>query len=202
MNLIIVRHGETVDNASRTFQQPNSPLSSNGEQQAVLLARRLADFNVSKIICSDYLRTQKTAAPIASVLGLEVSLTPLLLERNFGDLRGQPYSSLDFDPFALDYEPVNGESWSVFNHRAGEVWQNLLNAAKDTDADIIAVTHGFMCRALIANHASLPDGIYLPAHWGNTSVTMIDREDHQVITLNCTAHLDGHSLDRQTGGQV
>ena len=164
MNLIIVRHGETVDNASRTFQQASSPLSQNGEQQAALLARRLADLNVSKIICSDYLRTQQTAAPIAAALGLEVSLTPLLRERNFGDLRGRPYSSLDFDPFALDYEPVNGESWGVFNRRAGEAWLALLKAAKNSDADIIAVTHGFMCRALIANHALLPDGIELPTH--------------------------------------
>ena len=202
MNLIIVRHGETVDNASRTFQQASSPLSQNGEQQAALLARRLADLNVSKIICSDYLRTQQTAAPIAAALGLEVSLTPLLRERNFGDLRGRPYSSLDFDPFALDYEPVNGESWGVFNRRAGEAWLALLKAAKNSDADIIAVTHGFMCRALIANHALLPDGIELPTHWGNTSLTIINQDDHQVTTLNCTAHLDGHSLDRQTSGQV
>ena len=202
MNLIIVRHGETVDNTSRTFQQPSSPLSQHGEQQAALLARRLADFNVSKIICSDYLRTQQTAAPIAAALGLEVSLTPLLRERNFGDLRGYPYLSLDFDPFAVDYEPVNGESWGVFNQRAGEAWLGLLSAAKNSDANIIAVTHGFMCRALIANHALLPDGIELPTHWGNTSLTIINQDDHQVTTLNCTAHLDGHSLDRQTSGQV
>jgi len=202
MNLIIVRHGETIDNASRTFQQPSSPLSQNGEQQADLLARRLASLNVGQIVCSDYHRTQQTAAPIAAALGLKVSLTPLLRERNFGDLRGQPYSALNFDPFALDYEPANGESWGVFKRRSSDAWQSLLNIAKNSDADIVAVTHGFMCRALIANHATLPFGIDLPRHWGNTSVTKIDRENHQVITLNCTAHLDGHSLDRQTGGQV
>ena len=129
-------------------------------------------------------------------------MTPLLRERNFGVLRGHPYSSLDFDPFALDYEPVNGESWGVFNQRASEAWLALLNAANNRDADIVAVTHGFMCRALVSNHALLPDGIELPTHWGNTSLTIINQEDHQVITLNCTAHLDGHSLDRKTGGQV
>lgn len=202
MNLVIVRHGETVDNASRTFQQPSSPLSQNGEQQAALLARRLAGFNVGQIICSDYLRTQQTAAPIAAALDLDVSLTPLLRERNFGDLRGRPYSSLDLDPFALDYEPVNGESWDVFNQRAGDAWQSLFNIAKNSDADTIAITHGFMCRALIANHATLPINVDLPTHWGNTSVTIVDREHHQVIILNCTEHLDGHFLDRQSNGQV
>ncbi len=202
MKLIIVRHGETVDNASRTFQQPGSPLSKNGEQQAELLAQRLANSKAAIILCSDYKRTQQTAEPIATALGLDVSLTPLLRERNFGDLRGQPYSSLDFDPFALDYEPANGESWGAFNQRVSDAWRSILSTAKNSDADVIAITHGFMCRALVANHVTLPVGVDLPTHWGNTSVTKIDQEDHQVITLNCTEHLDGHFGDRQASGQV
>jgi len=40
--LFLIRHGETVGNASRTVQQPDSPLSARGLAQADRLARRLA----------------------------------------------------------------------------------------------------------------------------------------------------------------
>jgi len=202
MSLIIVRHGETVDNASRTFQQPSSLLSKKGEQQATLLAQRLRGSGASKIVSSDYKRTQQTAAPIAEALGLEVSLTSLLRERNFGDLRGRRYAGLSFDPFALDYQPINGENWDTFHQRASLAWQSLLELADGCDGGVIAVTHGFMCRALVANHAYLPEAVDLPNHWGNTSVTEVDRRDHQVRLLNCTAHLEGDFSDGRRGGQV
>ena len=41
MSIFLIRHGETLGNASRTVQLPDNPLSPRGITQAELLARRL-----------------------------------------------------------------------------------------------------------------------------------------------------------------
>jgi len=62
MTIFLVRHGETIDNATQTFQMPKSPLSRNGNRQAEQLSQRLAQAKITDIICSDYLRTKETAS--------------------------------------------------------------------------------------------------------------------------------------------
>src|SRR4051812_18979086 len=105
MTIYLVRHGETVGNRDRVMQLPDIPLSERGKQQAEHLARRLADAQIVHVLSSDLPRAVMTATPLAQRLGLTVETTPLLQERNFGAIRGTPYASLPFDPFAPDYEP-------------------------------------------------------------------------------------------------
>ena len=200
MALLIIRHGETVDNVGRIFQTPDSPLSSDGELQAALLAERMKDFNVSSIVCSDYYRTQQTASYVANTLSLEPSLSPLLRERNFGDLRGQSHSSIEGDPFAMDYQPKNGESWQVFCQRVVKTWQQILEIENTLDGDLAVITHGFVCRAIVENHAHLIDGAELPSHWGNTSITKINSSNYNIELLNSTEHLTGKLQSK--GGAV
>jgi broad specificity phosphatase PhoE len=54
-----------------------------------------------------------TAAPLAALSGIAVEESPLLQERNFGDLRGLPYAGLSEDPFGmrdLSSRVANGRS--------------------------------------------------------------------------------------------
>ncbi|MFQ3245717.1 MAG: putative phosphoglycerate mutase [Arenicella sp.] len=200
MTILLVRHGETVDNASHTFQMPDSRLSENGNTQAAQLAEHLAQFNISEILCSDYFRTKQTASHITEKSGIQPNYTELLRERNFGDIRGRPYAQLDFDPFALDYQPVNGESWLTFDNRISLAWEHIISLAARAKGDILIVTHGFVCHSITANHASLLAGLEAPSRWGNTSVTEIEMNSPWLITrLNCTEHL-GRSTE--SSGQV
>src|SRR5713101_10206177 len=125
MSIFLIRHGETLGNASRTVQLPDNPLSPRGVAQAERLARRLASEGIASILSSDFARAVTTAEHLRRATGAPISYDPLLQERNFGDLRGTPYAELGFDPFAPDYEPPAGESWPIFHARVDRAWEAI-----------------------------------------------------------------------------
>ena len=190
MAIFIARHGETMDNKNRILQLPSTPLSIAGEEQAELLAQRLKDENITRIVSSDYLRAQQTAQALSQITHLEVELSPLLRERNLGGIRGRSYKELGMDPFALDYIPPNGESWAEFNERVSEAWGFITQQAALTDGDLLIVTHGLVCRALLP-HLTLAKEVKSLSQYGNTCLTKVqDSVPWNVEFLNCTNHLE------------
>src|SRR5215475_626256 len=105
MTILLVRHGETDGNVARILQRADVPLNERGMRQAEQLARRLIPYGFVRIVCSDLLRARMTAAPLASHSGIAIEESPLLQERNFGDLRGEPYAELPENPFGPDFAP-------------------------------------------------------------------------------------------------
>jgi len=203
MTIFIVRHGETLDNVSRTFQTPESPLSDNGNTQAEQLSLRLGQADLSDIVCSDYLRTKETASYVVSKTGITPIFSELLRERNFGELRGRPYAELSFDPFALSYQPINGENWDAFNQRVARAWQFIVDVTKHAEGNVLVVTHGFVCRSIVANHTSLGDDIVIPTRWGNTSLTEIESAPSWRVTrINCVDHLSSDLQSSRSLGQI
>jgi len=191
MSIFLIRHGETLGNASRTVQLPDNPLSPRGVAQAERLARRLERKGIAAILSSDFSRAVATAEHLQRVTGAPISHTPLLQERCFGDLRGTPYAELGFDMFAPDYAPPNGETWEVFHSRVEHAWALVQMAAAAVDGHLAVVTHGLVCRSLAARHLILPDGQEVPVRWENTALTVIDHPaPWRVRLLNCIAHLD------------
>jgi probable phosphoglycerate mutase len=102
MSIILVRHGETPLNVARTLQPADTPLSATGLAQAEAVAKRLAGLQLAAIVSSDLPRALSTAQAIAAATGAPISTTTLLHERNFGDLRGQPYDTLGFNPLTMN----------------------------------------------------------------------------------------------------
>ena len=193
--LFLIRHGETVGNASRVVQRPDNPLSPRGVAQAERLARRLAAEGIAQIVSSDLARARTTAEHLQRVTGAPLSFDPLLQERNFGDLRGTPYEELGLDMFAPDYAPPNGETWPAFHARVDQAWARVQLVAAATPGRLAVVTHGLVCRSLAARHLLLPDGEVAPERWENTSLTIVDwPAPWRVRLLNCVAHLE--DLDR------
>jgi 2,3-bisphosphoglycerate-dependent phosphoglycerate mutase len=189
--IFLIRHGETVGNASRIVQDPDTPLSARGVAQAERLAQRLAREGIARIVSSDFARAAATAQHLHRATGAPLSFEPLLQERNFGDLRGRPYAELGFDMFELDYAPPNGETWPVFHARVDCAWARVLTLADATGGHLAMVTHGLVCRSLAARHLILADGDTVPERWENTSVTVVACPGPwRVSVLNCTAHLD------------
>ena len=87
--LLVVRHGRTGYNASRTIQgQLDVPLDEVGRGQAAAVAPRLAAFKPEAIVSSDLRRAADTAAPLAELTGLPVWSDPRLRERSFGRWEG------------------------------------------------------------------------------------------------------------------
>lgn len=190
-SIFLIRHGETLGNAARIVQRPDNPLSPHGVAQAARLARRLEGAGIARILSSDLARAAMTAEHLRRVTGVPVQLEPLLQERNFGDLRGTPYAELDFDIFAPDYAPPNGESWEVFHARVDRAWALVQQVAAATDGPLAVVTHGLVCRSLAARHLILPEGQEVPLRWENTALTIVeDPPRWRARLLNCIAHLD------------
>ena len=191
MAIFLIRHGETLGNASRTVQRPDNPLSPRGVAQAERLARRLEYLGIAAILSSDFARAMTTAEHLRRVTGTPISYDPLLQERSFGDLRGTPYAELGFDMFAVDYAPPGGETWEVFHARVDRAWALVREAATATGGHLAVVTHGLVCRSLASRHLILPEGQEVPARWENTSLTVVDHPaPWRVRLLNCIAHLD------------
>jgi broad specificity phosphatase PhoE len=190
--LFLIRHGETDGNALRIVQRPDIPLSARGVVQAERLARRLAGEGIVRIVSSDYARAAATAEYLRRATGAPLSFEPLLQERNFGNLRGTPYSELGFDMFEPDYAPPNGETWPVFHARVDRAWTRVQELAASTGGHLAIVTHGLVCRSLAERHLILGDGESAPERWENTSLTIVDwPAPWRVRLLNCAAHLEG-----------
>jgi probable phosphoglycerate mutase len=201
MSILLIRHGETAYNAARIAQLPETPLNERGIRQAERLAERLAEFPIGGIVASDYKRAHMTAESIGAVKGLEVTLSPSLRERHFGENRGKPYRKLGFDMFAPDYHPPGGESWEQFHQRVTEAWSEVRVLAEETEGYLAVVTHALVCRSLVSNHFELADDLEPEVpRWANTALTIVERRPTwRVSLLACAAHLHGESADDTAG---
>jgi 2,3-bisphosphoglycerate-dependent phosphoglycerate mutase len=201
MTILLVRHGETDGNAARILQRPDVPLNERGMRQAEQLARRLFAGGFVHILCSDLLRARMTAAPLAARSGVAIEESPLLQERNFGDLRGVPYAELTEDPFGPDFVPPNGEDWPAFHARVADAFGFVVSRRRSVNGTLVVVTHGFVCRALVERHALLPAGVVVPERFDNTSMTVLHQDaPHGVSLINCTRHLmTSLEIDRDGG---
>ncbi len=142
--LYLVRHGETVDNASQTMQgQTQGELNERGILQAQELSEEWKDREIDVIVSSDLKRAVDTAAIVAAPHGLEVVKTPLLRERDWGDFTGRYIPDLKNEPF-----PDNVESLENLLSRAGE----FITYVRETfpGKKVLAVGHGIINKAIQA----------------------------------------------------
>ncbi len=192
MTILLVRHGETPLNAARIMQPPDTPLSARGAAQAAAVAQRLVGTPLAGILSSDMPRALNTAQAIADAVGLPIQTTPLLHERNFGDLRGKPYDTLGFDPFAMDGAPPGGESVPEFLARVALAFEHARQLRSTLNGPLAVVSHGLVIKAILANHARLPNGVAVPARVGNTSVTILSElPPFDASLIDCITHLHG-----------
>jgi 2,3-bisphosphoglycerate-dependent phosphoglycerate mutase len=194
MTILFIRHGETALNTARTLQPANTPLSANGLAQAQAVANRLATLGIVHILSSDLPRALQTAQAIASATGAPIETSPLLHERNFGDLRGQPYDALGFDPLQAEDAPPGGESGQAFRERVALAFAQAVHRRSGLAGRLAVVTHGLVIRAVIQRHLQLGTDQALPTPVRNTSVTIVTTQaPHRAELLDCTRHLDAGS---------
>lgn len=158
-SITLVRHGESTWNERGLIQGQNdrAQLTETGRRQAREVAQSLTTMGIDQIIASDLARTRETAALIGDVLELTPLFDPLLRERCFGVLEGQPSEMLTssggsgvvdgvyVDP---DARPDGGESFRDVVTRVGVFFE----AAKDFlgGSRLLVVTHGGTIRAFHA----------------------------------------------------
>lgn len=88
MRLFLVRHGQTPSNVGRHLDtaEPGPGLTGLGREQALALPDSLGGRGIEAIYASTLVRTQQTAAPLASALGQEVRIRRGLREVPAGSL--------------------------------------------------------------------------------------------------------------------
>ncbi len=91
----IIRHGQTDWNKNKMIQgQMDIPLNETGERQALEVAKKLKDVQFDLAFSSDLLRAKRTAEIIALEHKLAVETVNAIRERHFGELQGQPGTTL------------------------------------------------------------------------------------------------------------
>ncbi|RCK68089.1 histidine phosphatase family protein [Desertihabitans brevis] len=153
--LLLWRHGQTSWNATGRFQgQADIELDETGLRQAAEAAPVLAREGVTRLYCSDLLRTRQTAAALTEVTGLEPTLDKRFREISVGDWEGWTLNDvLAADPGYLERERAGedvrrsptGESLGEVATRFSEALHEVAEDAEETDT-VLVTTHGLAAR--------------------------------------------------------
>lgn len=143
-HLYFVRHGLSVMNKQGIFSgRTETPLASEGVQQAELAGKHAASLHIDCIVSSPMKRAIDTATIIAQQIGYpadKIIISDLFMERAFGPLEGTAYQPNLKMEHIEGVEPAEG---IVKRAKAGVEYLHSL--PNDT---ILVVSHGAIGRAL------------------------------------------------------
>jgi probable phosphoglycerate mutase len=168
IRVVLWRHGQTDWNVENRFQgHSDIPLNEVGQYQASEAAKVLAALRPDRIISSDLIRAQSTAAALAALTDIKVEINPNLRETDGGLWEGKLASenrATHGELFANWYEGgdepagVTGERRSDVAKRAVAVIEKETTNFSGT---IVFVTHGGTVRSVLGSILKLPI-----AQWG------------------------------------
>jgi glucosyl-3-phosphoglycerate phosphatase len=145
---VLWRHGQTTWNLEHRFQgQTDIPLDETGEAQAEQAARRLATLRPHALFSSDLSRAQQTAAPLARLTGLPVTLDKDLRERFGGDWEGLTDHEIRerYPAERATWNPPNGEPTVVVADRMAAALTRVSDTLGDGQLAVV-VGHGAALR--------------------------------------------------------
>jgi glucosyl-3-phosphoglycerate phosphatase len=173
--LVVVRHGETFDNAAGIWQgHRDSPLSPVGREQARRAAPVLAAYRPQVIVSSDLERARDTAAAVGEACGMPVRLDPRLREVDVGEWQGLTNVEVrERDPHLL---AAMGRGEDVRRGTTGETVAELTLRVRAALDDVVSglgpaavavvVCHGVSARAGVASLVGLDQMQAQEVLWG------------------------------------
>lgn len=213
MELLIVRHGESVANAEGRMQgQRDYPLSELGQQQASSLGRFLrgAGYRFDASYTSPLTRARATALALTSALGLpDAELEPELAELNAGQLQGLTRAEIaeQFPSFLQrgltglgDFAEYGGESYDDVQRRVQSLvarWhhRHLVDAHR-----VLVVAHGGVNFQLVKTLVCDPVPRVMSVKFGNCCATLVRvRERRGVYLGELVFHLPVDLLGARSG---
>lgn len=152
ITLIIVRHGETIENGSGICQgQTDGTLSEKGIKENDELGKKLKQYNFQTIYSSPLGRALQTANAIQQNNPQSSIITDeRLMERNLGILQGKPYPVPYFENDLYDgMETVESMT---------ERMQSFLFDLKQINSNetIVMVSHGYVIKVLLSILNNMP----------------------------------------------
>ncbi|HYJ07714.1 MAG TPA: histidine phosphatase family protein [Polyangiaceae bacterium] len=186
MELLIVRHGESVANAEGRMQgQRDYPLSDAGQQQAKMLGRWLkrAGLAFDAVYTSPLLRARATALALTAELGLpEAELAPELSEINAGQLQGLTRDEIHSSyPGFLergvtelgDFAEYGGEAYEDVQARVRSLLVRWQSKHREAAHRILAVAHGGTNFHLVKAMVCEPVPRVMSLKFGNCTATLV-----------------------------
>ena len=172
--IYLARHGETSWNLAGRWQGwTDVPLNATGEAQALVLADRLREHGVARIVASSLSRARQTAEIVARVLAIaSVGLDPDLRERGFGLFEGLTREECEsqhpdhWKSYTADAAlPPGAEPYDQVTERMCRAVKRAVDLGEGT---LLVVTHGSALRAFVravagAMSAPLPNGALVRA---------------------------------------
>ena len=160
------RHGQTVWNAERRFQgQSDIPLDEVGQAQAERAARLLAALRPDLIVASDLSRAAQTAAPLARLTGLEVTLDKDLRERSGGRWEGLTDTEIRtrYPAEHASWTPPDGEPSAVVAERVAGALLRVAEAVSEPGVATglaVVVSHGAALRLGMSRLLGMPEELF------------------------------------------
>ena len=168
LQVVLWRHGQTDWNVENRFQgHSDIPLNKVGEYQVTQAAEVLAGLNPNRIISSDLIRAQSTAAALAKLTNLKVEINPGLRETNGGLWEGKTGSEnrASHGEFFTRWYEGGDEPAGVTGERRSDVAKRAVSVIEKETANftgtIVFVTHGGTVRSVLGSILKLPI-----AQWG------------------------------------
>ena len=152
------------------------PLNDAGRAQAADVAARVAVYGPDRILTSPLLRTVQTAEIVGAACGLPVAIEDRLIEVDYGEYDGLPFSELPSDLVRrwrteADFAPPGGESLASVGVRMAVLGAEIL-ADLDT-APVVAVSHVSPIKAAVCWALGLPDLASWRMRLDNATVTRL-----------------------------
>ena len=179
MKLVIVRHGETVENVNQIIQgNLDGTLSENGIQQAKGVALQLKSEKFDQVWSSDLGRAVDTAKYIMKFHPkLKLHLTPDIREMSFGVMQGKYSRAANWDSLdgpVLERKFPEGESALEMSHRAINFVNELF--IQFPKQKTMLITHGGPIRAIRSTVEGIPLEQMFSEEIPNVSVWKYDIE--------------------------
>ncbi len=191
MRLVLLRHGQTIWNAEHRFQgQSDIPLDETGEAQAERSARLLAALSPDLIVSSDLVRAMSTAAPLAALTGLTVSLDKGLRERFGGAWEGLTDTEIGerYPRERATWSPPDGEPTAAVADRVQAALGRVAETLDQNGGELaVVVSHGAALRLGMERMLGLDVNFGVLGPLANCSWSVLGKRDDRWRVLEHNA---------------
>lgn len=205
--LIVVRHGESIANTEGIYQgqKYDTDLSELGKKQARVLALKVRELGIKKIITSPLKRTYQTALEVSKETGLSIEINNLILETGHGDWEGKSKNWIEnnykdlYKLWLTSPSKVFFPGGETFLQTYGRVQKFIADI--NSDEVVLVVTHDNIVRILI----TMANGWTLDEIWRHDietaslnffEINSMDGKNHlKILKLNDNKHLEGIRAD-------
>ena len=198
--IYFVRHGESRSNSTGIREGMESPLTPLGIKQCERVARRLREYDIKRLISSDFVR----AHHLAEIISLELSLPIAHISPLFGERRNPSIllGTREADPKAMriwnEIKAHYGEpNWRYadeenFDDFRARVVDALLFLRQQPETRIVVASHGMTMKMVLA-HVTLGSHLTGKIFW-EQFVPIKNVRNTGIMQLEYTQNYDGTGM--------